>query len=385
MNGLRDLDAHQTGLLLRACMLDGPPAREAWQAYCQLAGSAGWPPSVRPLLPLLHRSLERLGTHDPRILELGATRRVIRYRNLLLLEGAAPAVAGLEEDGIPTLLLKGAALVTAYYDDLGLRPMADVDVLVRSADAGAAFERLATLGWSGEPRPDAWTLAEKHSAPFTREGSPPLDLHWRLLEDAEDAAGEAGLWERARPAGLAGLASRVLDPADQLLHVVAHGMRWSADASLQWVADAWAVMRGGDLAWDRLLAEARRRRLTLAAHDALAGLRDLLDAPIPGDVVEGLRAVRTRRLERWRHRAWLSPPEGRGPLEVFALHHARYRRLVEAGLLRAGLGGLLAAVAREWGLRGPWSVPHHGLVRGARRAAQLAGRGSRRRRSGSPC
>jgi hypothetical protein len=134
------------------------------------------------------------------------------------------------------------------------------------------------------------------------------------------------------------------------------------------------VQRGGPLDWDRLVAEARRRRLTLAVREALVLLRDLVEFPVPTEVVRALGEARTTPFERREHRAWSCRPEQRGPIQAFALHHARYRRLVEAGLVRAGLGGLLTAVSREWGLRGPWSVPYHALLRGARRAAQLLGR-----------
>jgi hypothetical protein len=361
-------------LLVRAALLEGDAVQEAWAAFRDGQRTGEWPSSIRPLLPLLHWSLERAGLSDPLMAELEAARRVSRYRDLQLFEGAAPALRGLPEAGIPTLLLKGAALATRYYPEPGLRPMADVDVLVRSGDAVAAVDRLTALGWSAPSRPDPWRLAEMHAMALSGQGMPSLDLHWRLQEEAEDSAGETTLWERARPAELAGVATHVLDPADQLLHVVAHGARWRPDGSLRWVADAWVVMRSGELDWDRFVAEARRRRLTPAAGEALTRLRKLLDGPVPGDVVAALRTTPTRRLERWRHRASSTAPEERGPIQAFALHHARYRRLVEAGLVRAGLGGLLTAVSREWGLRGPWSVPYHALLRGARRAAQLLGR-----------
>jgi hypothetical protein len=259
----------------------------------------------------------------------------------------------------------------------------DVDVLVHSSHAVTAGDRLAAVGWSAPAKPDRWRLVETHAMALSGLGMPSLDLHWRLQEEADDPAGETALWERARPAKLAGVATHILDPADQLLHVVAHGARWRPDGSLRWLADGWVVIQRGDLDWDRFVAEARRRRLTLAAREALCRLGNLLEVPVPGDVVSALRATPTRRLERWRHRASSTAPDERGPLQAFALHHARYRRLVDAGLVRGGVRDLLGVVAREWGLEGVWSVPHQALLRGVRRARRLAGRGRpiRRRRS----
>ena len=57
-----------------------------------------------------------------------------------------PMVQALESAGIATLLLKGAAFVADTRLDAGMRPMNDVDVLVPTAQAGAAIDVLLSWG-----------------------------------------------------------------------------------------------------------------------------------------------------------------------------------------------------------------------------------------------
>jgi hypothetical protein len=292
-----------------------------------------------------------------------------------MLQEAAPLIRSLGDTGIETLLLKGAALILRNYEDAGLRPMADLDVMVRKEQITLAFEKLAALGWQSREALEPATLAAAHSAPFIREGASPLDLHWRLLEDEAPAPGEQALWDRATPAELFGVPTRVLGVTDQLLHVLAHGARWSADRSHRWLADASVLLSRakGEVDWELLAAEARRRRVSLAAQQALDFLRACLNAPVPQEALDRLSAAPVARLEKWEHQARMRPPERRGPRLMWALHYQSYRRLVQGGVLVPGARGLLCAVGREWGVASPWLVPFHAIWKGLRRMAQLGG------------
>jgi hypothetical protein len=291
-------------------------------------------------------------------------------------------IRSLEDAGIEALLLKGAAMILRYYEDAGLRPMADLDVMVRQDQTLLAFVHLAKLGWVSQQQPDPTTLAAAHSAPFTRPGASPLDLHWRLLEDEAPAPGDQALWFRAAPVDLFGVPTRALGATDQLLHLLAHGSRWSADRSHRWLADASVLLSRAqpEIDWEQLAMEARQRRVHLAAQQALDFLRAFLDAPVPEEALDHLSAAPVGRLERWEHRARTRCPERRGPLLMGALHYQSYRRLVQGGALAPGALGFLRAVGREWGGVPTWRVPFLAVGKGLRRMAQLAAGWSRKRR-----
>jgi hypothetical protein len=70
---------------------------------------------------------------------------VLRLDRLLL-----EATSALEEIGVDSRLLKGAALAHLDYPEPALRSYGDVDLLVRSPDFEAAVERLCKLGFTRE-------------------------------------------------------------------------------------------------------------------------------------------------------------------------------------------------------------------------------------------
>ena len=71
-------------------------------------------------------------------------------RNHRLWHEALPVLHALEERRVPTLLLKGGALLPLYGDDWGARPMYDVDLLVPDEHFDGAVVLLRDLGWVPE-------------------------------------------------------------------------------------------------------------------------------------------------------------------------------------------------------------------------------------------
>ena len=65
----------------------------------------------------------------------------------MCIRDSADAARKLTAAGIPTLALKGAALVESVYDSLGQRPMNDLDILVPAGQAAAAAELLLAEGY----------------------------------------------------------------------------------------------------------------------------------------------------------------------------------------------------------------------------------------------
>ena len=357
-------------LLLRAALLEGQEAVRAWEAWRSLARTPELPPSLLGLRPLLYRNLSQMGVcQDPWLQEMAATQRQTWYRNQLLLEEAGTLLRLFAEGHIETLLLKGVALILRHYPDPGLRPMADLDLLVRGESAAAAFELLEQEGWTCARRPDALGWVEAHGVPFTRGASRPLDLHWRLFEDCSWRGADDDFWAQSVPVDVGGAPTRILYPTDQLVHVVVSGVRWSANAAIRWVADAVAVLRSSAtrIDWPRLVDRAASHRLSLPLGAGLAELRAVLELPVPEDVLRDLERLPTSRLERWEFRARGRPPHRRGPLLACVLHLTRRARLVRDGGLDPGLGGLIQAMAREWGVRPGWPLLVEALPRGLRR------------------
>lgn len=97
-------------LLLRAALLDGEAALEAWRRWREGADLDGVDPGSFRLLPVLWHDLSRLGVDDP-ILE--RCRGIFRHawsKNHLLLHRVRPVLAALEDSGIRALVLKAGTM-----------------------------------------------------------------------------------------------------------------------------------------------------------------------------------------------------------------------------------------------------------------------------------
>ncbi|MEX2529050.1 MAG: nucleotidyltransferase family protein [Gemmatimonadota bacterium] len=107
-------------------------------------------------------------------------------RTTLLMEMAQRTVGELARVGVPSLLVKGAALLAqGQYPTPAARPMSDVDLLIPPECAEVAVATLAAAGyipWSPwEPARKDWLDSVTLHAPGSSSHLPlVLDLHWRL-------------------------------------------------------------------------------------------------------------------------------------------------------------------------------------------------------------
>jgi len=278
------------------------------------------------LLPLLYRRLTAADIYDPALPRLKGVYRHAWARNQLLLRAAAGVILALEADGIPTLTLKGASLATLWYGDLGARPMADVDVLVRPADAPRATARLAALGWTPRFPPESVLNDAYHGLDHRDPRANAIDLHWYVGPDAAGPGADDEEWTAATPFTLMGAPTRALAPTDLLMHVIVHGLRWSPVAPIRWVADAMQLFRAGaPIDWDRVARRGASRALGLTLERGLDYLARRFGAPVPP---ETLAALRDLHVPRWERVEYALKTRSRyasvlGPLALLWLRHRR--------------------------------------------------------------
>lgn len=228
-------------LLLKAALGRGATAVAAWEQWKRQADVDRLDADSQRLLPQLYLALHARRASDPLMGLLKGFYRRTWYENQLLFHAMARPLRSLHDAGIETMLLKGAALTVTHYRDHGLRPMGDFDILVRAHDAPEAIGLLEALGF-------APSQAFGQAMHFRDAAGAELDLHWRLFPECpRDVDIDAECWEGAVPITVHGVSTRALNPADQLLHVIAHGLvhgpLWAEVGTLLWPADAAAIVR----------------------------------------------------------------------------------------------------------------------------------------------
>ncbi len=152
-------------------------------------------------------------------------RRSNRSRNKAVIE----IVNAYRLEGIDVLLVKGIALCNFVYSEIGLRPMRDLDLLVKKSDLEKAEKILLDLGY---------TKAQKHAIPADYyhlvpmekiiDGLPVgIELHHNLLPFHP----QYPLWpleksySTARKFEINGVMARTLSLEDTLLYVYLHGFQ----------------------------------------------------------------------------------------------------------------------------------------------------------------
>jgi hypothetical protein len=298
-------------LLLRAA-LDEPPAAvlAAWEELRPGFDVDALTGDAYRLAPLLAWNLQRVGVtagDDPIVGRLlSVTRRtwVQSQRQLAELADLSAAFAAASVD---LAVLKGAALLTAAYPALGLRPMEDIDLLVRPEQVQEAVRVLTGLGYTS-----AYRASAGHAEGWTRPGSLDVDLHTRPNPWLQQVPGHPGidrLWDRVAPLELPrGATAPALDPADQVLVVLVHGVRSQTSARLRWIADATWATRSHAVGWthfedqcDRLSVSALAVRATELAAQARS------EPLVPAETLDALRSHRSSTLDRLTLRALHDP------------------------------------------------------------------------------
>jgi hypothetical protein len=347
-------------LLLRACLLSGTQGLEAWQKWRIVFENDELDKGSQNLLPLLYRNLQRQRIRDPLLARFKAEYFRTWSHNQLSFGRVAPLIAAFTESGIRTMILKGAALSVLFYEDQGLRPMADIDLLVPRDQLKQSIELLARLGWKSKyPLPQALVPFE-HAGEFRDSGNQNLDLHWHVLWEGRQGLGDDDFWQTSMPIEINGVPTCSLVPADHLLHVCVHGAKWNDTPSLRWVADAMMIIRSANrgLDWNRLVAQAEKRQLTLPIRDTLEYLDTVLGANIPSRVLSDLQSARVSRLEQTFYKIRLGSNDTLRTIPV-VWHWMNSLRLDCEGHLPRRLLQFFQYLQSLWDIKRLWQVPFY--------------------------
>lgn len=373
----------------------------AWRSWQAVANIDCLDAGSHRLLPLLWRRLVDLGVEAPDIATLKGVYRRTWYQNQIHLHRASDLLAKLHAAGIETLLLKGAALTLLHYRDVGVRPMDDLDILVPRRQAAAVVDLLFGSGWVAEVTPLKGNAAPghlvgrvwpwnrrahtefneayfdvRHAHGFVSSENARVDVHWHLLQEVCAAEADEEFWSTAVPVEVGDVTTLALEPADQLLHVCAHAVRWNQVPPLRWVADAEAIIRsaGESLVWDRLVSQARSLAITLPLSKMLRYLACRFLVPIQVATLEELEAEPVSRRAQRAYRIKVSPPGFRVGWEELRYLRRRYRAFCEDPLLRSSIGSFPSFVAHIVGAKHPLQVGVYAATESIRRLGRKLAR-----------
>jgi hypothetical protein len=205
----------------------------------------------------------------------------------------ARVLEAFHAEDIPVIVLKGAYLAHAVYGNAALRPMQDLDLLVKKSDLPRAEEMLLRMGYGIYG--DRAEYEENHFhfqyAPSGDSENIPVEIHWHITYTAPFRVDTEGLWARARPATIAGVETLTLSPEDLLLHVCVHNAHGHVfEEGLRPHYDTSAILQyyGEEMDWEQVQRRADRWGIDRCAYLTLRFARDLLGAAVPEQVLAAL-------------------------------------------------------------------------------------------------
>lgn len=334
------------------------PSEDRWLQLYQRAQRHG----VAPLI-YWHVRQGQLSIPPPVVEQFKQAYLTTLARNRIFLGELERIVSALTEEGIAVVLLKGAVFVRTLYEDIGLRPMSDLDILVRKADIPQAVSLLKKNGYMEPVLHQSELLKQDvtHDV-HLRQSQPPyvdIEVHWLLVggEKFRQKTDIDWFWQRVIP--LEGWPERLytLSSTAHLLYLCGHlGFQHGlGNIGLLWLVDIRRFLARYEhvIDWEEFVVGAAHHSWSAAAYYTFREVQNYFPQAPPEAVLEQLRFQMTPEEEK--QVIALS----RVAASRVVLAWAQFQQLEWAAKLRNIIGRLfpsLAFMRQRYGFRSNWQA-----------------------------
>lgn len=255
------------------------------------------------IAPLLYHKLKAIEVSELIPQEVMAELKNAHYgnmaSNMYFYSELGRVLDAFNERGINLIVLKGAALAQTVYDNIALRPMSDIDLLVKKDDLPYAERIMSELGYlfEGDKSPDWYRENHFHISYFHPIMSILVEIHWhigRKAHPSQIAITDTGVierwWERAQTLNISGKKTLVLCPDDLLFHLSLHFFKhrfisggfkgsFTSRGALIQLSDIFQILKHykNEFNWARLRREAEESGITSLITSTLYIVREITD------------------------------------------------------------------------------------------------------------
>jgi len=215
--------------------------------------------------------------------------------NLRLMHAFKALLYQANTQGVDVLVLQGMDLLNEPYEDIGLRPMTDIDLRVSKKDYDKIVQIFAGLGYERDP---------VYPSSF-KQGPILFDVHTHILwADRIQARNlllgrsEEDLIERVREVEIEGQRALCLSRHDQVLYLSLHAFKHRAER-LIWLFDIKRIVEGWNAAdWEGFLVRAAELKQSNTVSYIAFLLMQIFRVKIPKEALELLQKKPLGFLER---------------------------------------------------------------------------------------
>jgi hypothetical protein len=218
-------------------------------------------------------------------------------KNSFLYHELPKVLGALRDNNIPVIALKGIHMAQAVYGNIALRPMCDVDILVKKTDLTRVEEKLREAGYAlmtHRKYNKAWLEKYNCHIIFTPSngGRLCLEVHWHVQRpDSPFKLDVDRFFERAQPVTIAGIDVLALSPEDLLLHLCINSVKDQFCLGLRAFYDISETIRHyqGRIDWEQLQKRVSQWGARRPVYLIFCLARKLLGAGVPDDVLDALK------------------------------------------------------------------------------------------------
>ena len=232
--------------------------------------------------------------------------------------------------GVDIVPIKGTSFLidSMYGAKTGLRPMADIDVLVKRDNFTLAEKLAETLGYHKVlcGLKESYWREKNYHAIFSKMKNDAvfsvLEIHW-FLDYPRKILLLPLLWERIKRLKTGDREITLLSPEDTLFSLALHLRRFGNVLSLKSACDfACLLTKYKDLDWDYILREAKNGQMCASLYFRLIQANILFDIRVPNSILNGLNLLnyKQRLIENFiLKNTFLGIPEASG--NIFLKNH----------------------------------------------------------------
>jgi hypothetical protein len=217
-------------------------------------------------------------------------------RNTVLLDELSNILSALNSENIPTIVLKGAALLETIYRDISLRPMADIDILVMPEYLDQVESIALRQGYGFLVDHEIQKLTKQNCRHLANlwhhKKNIMLEIHHHIVSRDEPYYFNLdGFWARAKSVLISNTPALMLAPEDLLIHLSVRFLldrRYQSNSALGQICDISEVIKyyGDSLNWSLIEKTSREGGVIKGLHFVLYACQFLLQAPVPASVLD---------------------------------------------------------------------------------------------------
>jgi len=240
----------------------------------------------------------------PRIHDrLKANVTALTGKTLILQDELATILRELGRHKVPCLPLRGLALATYLPAAPAVRPMGDLDLLVRREDYAGVRRILQQLGYAEMDRRPGFAEAYSYTLEFVkdRHGWITVEPHWTLAYPPfMETIDMDAVWSRCRRGTVAGIETSLLSLEDLLINLCWHLHHKGAEAPLLWWVELDLLLRrhASAVNWPRLVSTVGPGSPAGLIADVLSPLALEFHSPISDQAIAELSGSASRAAPR---------------------------------------------------------------------------------------